>query len=92
VKYVLTYESPPDLDMAEVAAHFEAHRALWAEFGGQGTLLAIGPFEDPLDGAMGVFTTREAAEDFVARDPFVSNGVVAGWRISGWNEVLLDPV
>jgi uncharacterized protein YciI len=35
-----------------------------------------------------VFTTREAAEEFVAGDPFVGNGVVAEWSIRSWNEVL----
>ena len=38
---------------------------------------------------MGVFTTQEAAEEFVAADPFVLNGVVAAWTITAWDEVLL---
>jgi hypothetical protein len=37
---------------------------------------------------MSVFTTREAAEEFVAGDPFVRTGVVRDWSIRGWNEVL----
>jgi uncharacterized protein len=41
---------------------------------------------------MGVFSTEEAARAFAARDPFVLNGVVARWRITAWNEVLLDPI
>ena len=92
MKYVLTYESPADLDMDAVRAHFDAHRARWQEFREQGTLLLIGPFADPRDGAMGVFTTEEAAEDFARGDPFVLQGLVANWRITGWNEVLLDPL
>jgi uncharacterized protein YciI len=48
----------------------------------------IGPFEDPQDGAMAIFTTREAAEEFAQGDPFVLHGVVANWRINGWNEAL----
>jgi uncharacterized protein YciI len=44
---------------------------------------------DPTQGALGIFTTREAAEAFVAADPFVSGGVVASWEILEWNEVLL---
>ena len=59
---------------------------------GSRTLLLIGPFADPRDGAMGVFTTEEAAEDFASGDPFVLHGLVAHWRITAWNEVLLDPV
>ena len=34
---------------------------------------------------MAVFRTREAAEAFVAGDPFVANGVVKGHEIRGWN-------
>jgi uncharacterized protein YciI len=41
---------------------------------------------------MGVFTTQQAAEEFAAGDPFVLNGVVAAWRVTAWNEVLLDPI
>lgn len=92
MKYVLTYESPDDMDMDKVRAHFEAHRARWAMFRDQGTLLLIGPFADPRDGAMGVFTTREAAEEFAETDPFVLNGLVAEWRVTPWNEALLDPL
>jgi predicted enzyme related to lactoylglutathione lyase len=46
-------------------------------------------FGNPQDeGSMAVFKTREAAEEFVAGDPFVLNGVVRGWQIREWNEAL----
>jgi uncharacterized protein YciI len=35
-----------------------------------------------------VFTSREAAEDFIAGDPFVIHQVVARWTVVEWNEVL----
>jgi hypothetical protein len=38
--------------------------------------------------ALGVFTTREAAEAFIREDPFVVHGVVARWTVVEWNEVL----
>src|ERR1019366_3626676 len=41
------------------------------------------------DGAMGVFTSRAAAEEFVRGDPFVLGGVVRKWTILDWNEVLV---
>ncbi len=47
-----------------------------------------GPFADPAKGAMGVFTSREAAEEFIRGDPFVINGIVSKWRLLDWNEVL----
>jgi uncharacterized protein len=40
---------------------------------------------------MGIFTTREAAEEFVKGDPFVPNGVVKGYVIREWNESLAGP-
>jgi uncharacterized protein YciI len=52
-------------------------------------LLATGPFADPqADGSMSLFTTREAAEEFVRDDPFVLNGVIRAWRILEWDEGL----
>ena len=89
MKYVLCYESAEDV--AEKApVHFAAHRARWADFHDRGSLLAVGPFTDGA-GAMGVFTTREAAEEFAAEDPFVVHGVVRGWTVREWNEVLWLP-
>lgn len=88
MKYVLVYNSAPDF-MAKVPANIEAHRALWRTFHADGRLLMIGPFADPPVGdAMGVFATREAAEDFVRLDPFVSSGIVAKWTIRDWSEAL----
>jgi hypothetical protein len=45
-----------------------------------------------MDGsAMGVFTSREAAEEFVSGDPFVLHGVVRSRRIRQWDELLAEP-
>ena len=86
MKYVLFYESSDEV--AEKAPlHFPAHRARWKEFQDRGTLLLIGPFTDQ-SGALAIFTTREAAEEFAAGDPFVLNGVVKGWQIREWREAL----
>jgi uncharacterized protein YciI len=88
-KFVLFYEAGPDF-RAKVPAHFEAHRALWGAFRDDGRLLMIGPFADePAGGAMGVFTSRDAAEEFVRLDPFVASGIVARWTIREWNEALV---
>ncbi len=88
MKYVLLYEAAADF-RAKVPANIAGHRALWKQFTDQGTLLLIGPFTDePAGGAMGVFTTRAAAEAFVQTDPFVKNGLVARFTIREWNEVL----
>jgi uncharacterized protein len=88
-KYVLFYESADDV-ASKAPAHYEAHRARLDEFHGRGELLMVGTFADPqTQGAMSIFTTREAAEAFVEGDPFVLYGVVRGWEIREWNEVLV---
>jgi uncharacterized protein len=86
VRYVLLYQSAEDVAV-KAPLHFAAHRARWSEFQDRGTLLLIGPFIDQ-SGAMAVFTTREAAEEFAQGDPFVVNGVVSSWQIREWNEAL----
>lgn len=89
MKYVLLYESTPDARQ-KIPAHLASHRALWGTFHADGRLLLIGPFTDPpAGGAMGVFSTRAAAEEFVKEDPFVTNGIVARWTIREWSEVLM---
>jgi len=88
VKYVVCYEVADDV-MAKIREHNPEHRARWARYQDRGELLMIGPFTDLRDGAMAVFTTREAAEEFVSGDPFVLHGVVRQWRILEWMEALV---
>ena len=89
MKAVVLYESADGL--AEKAPlHVAAHVARWREFADRGELLMIGPFANAQeDGAMAIFTTREAAEEFVRGDPFVLHGVVRNWTIREWNEALV---
>jgi uncharacterized protein YciI len=87
MKYVLWYETDPD-GAGKAAEHFPAHRERWGGYRDQGLLLAIGPFTDG-SAAMGVFSTREAAEEFAADDPFVLHGVIRSWHVLEWNEALL---
>ena len=84
MKYVLVYHSSPRVgELAPI--HFAAHRARWNQFRDDGSLLMIGPYADQ-SGALAVFRSREAAEAFVAGDPFVLNGVVERWELKEWLE------
>ena len=88
MKYVLFYEAGDGT--AELRQqHWPAHRARWQQFRDAGTLLLIGPFADR-SGAMGVFTSREAAEEFATGDPFVLGGVIGNWYIREWMEAILN--
>ena len=37
---------------------------------------------------MAIFTSREAAEEYAAGDPFVLNGMVTGQSISEWTDAV----
>ncbi|HYH06513.1 MAG TPA: YciI family protein [Thermoanaerobaculia bacterium] len=87
MKFVMFYELAAD-GMSKVMEHYEAHGARLHEFHSRGVLLMAGPLGNPPEGALAIFTTREAAEEFVAGDPFVTNGVVAKSRVVEWQEAL----
>lgn len=90
MKYVLFYE-PADDVLSKAPAHFPAHSERLDEFHARGELMMVGTFGDPqTEGSMSIFTTREAAEEFVSGDPFVLNGVVRAWHIREWDEILVE--
>ena len=81
------YEIAP-AGLPKARTYYTAHRARIDEFRTRGTLLMVGAFSNSAEGAMGIFTTRAAAEEFIKGDPFVINGVVAKWTLRDWDEVL----
>jgi uncharacterized protein YciI len=84
MKIVCFYEMAPDA-LSKVAAHFPAHRARLDEFHNRGVLLGAGPLGNPPEGAMAIFTSREAAEEFIKGDSFIINGLVSKSRLVEWN-------
>jgi uncharacterized protein len=92
VRYVVFYESADDV-AAKAPAHFPAHAERLHEFHDRGDLLSVGTFANPQEeGSMAIFRTREAAEEFIAGDPFVLNGVVRSWVLREWNDMFAaDP-
>ncbi|HWI72816.1 MAG TPA: YciI family protein [Baekduia sp.] len=88
MKHVVFYTSAEDV-LSKAPPHYPAHKARLDEFHARGDLLMVGTFADPQkDGSMAIFASRDAAEAFVAGDPFVLEGVVSAVEIRGWNEVL----
>ena len=86
--FVLLYESADNV-AAKALPVFPAHKSRLDEFQKRGELLMVGTFGDPqAEGSMAIFRTREGAEEFVAGDPFVREGVVKSWQIRQWNESL----
>ena len=88
MKIVAFYELAPGA-LSKLKDHFPAHSARLDQFHARGVLLAAGPMGNPPDGALAIFTTREAAEDFIKGDPFVLNGLIAKWRLVEWNAAFI---
>jgi uncharacterized protein YciI len=88
MKIVSFYDMAPDA-LSRVMTHFPAHRARLDEFHARGDLLAAGPLGNPPEGAMAIFNSREAAEEFIAGDPFVTEGLVSKWRLVEWKAAFL---
>lgn len=88
MKIVAFYEMAPDA-ASKAMTLYPAHRARLDEFHARGVLVAAGPLGNPPEGAMGIFTTRDAAEEFIQGDPFVVNGLVSVWRLTEWNAVFI---
>jgi len=87
MKYLVTYRRAPGADSL-IAEHLPAHRDLFLSYQRRGVLLAIGPLQKPANGeALAIFTSEDAAEEFVAVDPFVRYGV-ATCTIRPWHDVL----
>ncbi len=83
------YHPDPNADEASFARNIEAyprHRAYVDEFAKRGQVWMIGTFGDPMtQGAMGVFRSREAVEEFLANDPFVTEGLVFRHEVREWD-------
>jgi uncharacterized protein YciI len=88
MKIVAFYDVAPNA-APKIMQHFPAHRARLGEFHARGELLAAGPLGSPPEGAMAIFTTREAAEEFIKDDPFVVNGLISKWRLVEWNAAFI---
>jgi uncharacterized protein YciI len=88
VYYVTFYHPDPDPDaatMARLREVYPRHRAYLDEFAKGGQIWMIGTFGDPLaQGSMAIFRSREAAETFMASDPFLLEGLVYRTEIREW--------
>jgi len=88
VYYALTYETVPD-HATRRTPYRPDHLALVKEFHTDGRLVMAGAF-NPIEGALLIFKgeSPEVVEAFVARDPYVQNGLVTAWRCREWTVVV----
>jgi len=92
MEFVVMYNLREGIDRSRVMETFPRHKAYYEEFhAGGGGLVALGPFQspDPAGSSMGIFSSREDAERFIAGDPFVTGGL-AEPRILDWNAVRFE--
>ncbi|MGH2631886.1 MAG: YciI family protein [Tepidiformaceae bacterium] len=87
MRYLLFYDYVPDVADRRPPLRTE-HLGLLQQLNAAGQLIMAGAYTDPLDGALLVFADRESAEQFVAVDPYVAGGLVAGHHIREWNVVV----
>ncbi len=71
-----------------VMAVYPRHKAVVDEFIARGDVIGIGPFTG--GGNMAIFRSREAAEAFVAQDPFALEGLVKSYEIREWGDQMLS--
>jgi hypothetical protein len=88
MKFVSFYDLAPGA-LAKLKEHFPTHRARLEDFHARGLLIAAGPLGNPPESAMGIFASKEAAEEFIKGDPFVTNGLVGKWRLLEWNAAFI---
>ena len=88
MKAVAFYETGSST-MEQIMAVYPRHKAYLDSFVEKGQVYGIGPFAGGRDGSMGIFKSREIAEEFVKNDPFVLEGLVGKITIKEWNDSLL---
>jgi uncharacterized protein YciI len=87
--FILFYDVTPAYIVRRGEFRADHLRLAW-EYADRGELLLGGALEDPVDGTVLVFrcASREMVEEFVRRDPYVANGLVASWRIRPFRTVV----
>jgi uncharacterized protein YciI len=86
--YLLFYDVVPDYVERRAAFRDEHLSLAWAAHA-RGELVLGGALEDPVDGAVLLFSgdSPAVAESFAAHDPYVRNGLVTRWRVRTWKTV-----
>ena len=89
--YLLFYEGAPDY-LERRPLYRAEHLALARAAKERGELVLAGALAEPIDGAVLLFRgeTDAAARAFAQADPYVTNGLVAAWRVREWTTVVGD--
>jgi len=74
----------------EIMAIFPRHKAFLDQFVDRGEVVGVGPFTDAGGGNMALVRSREAAEAFAIRDPFLLEGAVSEYQFKNWGDSMLS--
>lgn len=87
--FLLFYDAGPDY-AAKRAPHRALHLAHARAAAARGELLLGGALTDPIDASVLLFQAASAdvVRAFAAADPYVTEGVVHGWRVREWTTVV----
>merc|ERR1712179_102410 len=83
--YLLQYTYTDNV-LEKRVPHRQEHLQIAGQFKSNGKLVMGGALGD-LTGATVIFRTREDAEEFVSKDPYVKNGIVTKWEVKEWSVV-----
>lgn len=81
--FLLSYTLAPDY-LERRGDYRDAHLALAWRNVEEGALLLGGAVGDPVESALLLFTSAEAAAAFATADPYVREGLVTAWRVMPW--------
>ena len=73
--------------METIMSVYPRHKIVVDKFIERGDVIGIGPFTG--GGNMAIFKTRAAAEQFVAEDPFILEGLIKSFAIREWDDNLI---
>lgn len=85
--HLLSYDLAPDY-LDRRPAFRDAHLALAWETADKGELMLGGAVGDPVESALLLFTSADAARAFAEADPYVREGLVRAWRVLPWATVV----
>jgi uncharacterized protein YciI len=87
--YLLIYDLAPDYLERRGQFRNEHLKLAW-DASARGELVLGGALADPVDNAVLLFKgdSPQAAERFVAADPYVKNGLIAKWKVRPWTTVV----
>lgn len=92
MEFIVLYSLNEGVEGSRILETYPRHEAYFKAFrAAGGGLIALGPFKtaDPAGVSMGIFTSRQDAERFIAGDPFIVEALAVP-RILEWDAMRFE--